>query len=227
VERSTLDLVPSPAAEPGPALDGRRARRERSRLAVVDAVFALIQDGKVPPTVEEVAARAGVSVSSVFRNFDGLDDLQRRAFDRFQERYRDLLDAAPRPDADRAERIRAHVATRIELYSSAGPLMHVARQRALDYQPMADGVARLRSRLADHAVRHFGAEAARLSPGAAARLLALVDATTSPEAFEVMGAAHACDREQIAETWITALEVLLDGWPTPAPPGATDAEEDR
>jgi hypothetical protein len=164
----------------------------------------------------------------VFRNFEGLDDLQRQAFDRFQERYSDLLDSAPAEGADRADRIRRHVTTRIELYSTAGPLMHVARQRALDYQPLADGVARLRSRLADHAARHFAEEVAGLSPMAAASLLALVDATTSPEAFEVMHCAHACDSRQVAETWTTALEVLLDGWPTLAPPGAYDpAERER
>ncbi len=197
--------------EPSANVDGRRARRERNRSAIVDAVFAAVLDGKVPPTVQDVAARAGVSVSSVFRNFDGLDDLQRQAFDRFQERYLQLFDATPAAPADRSTRIARYVGMRIELYRSAGPLMHLARQRALDYQPMAEAVGRLRSRLADQTHHHFRVECATLSPGRTADLIALVDATTSPEAFEVMSAAHARTPRQITRAWIGALDILLDG----------------
>jgi TetR/AcrR family transcriptional regulator of autoinduction and epiphytic fitness len=195
-------------------VDGRHARRERSRAAIVDAVFSAILDGKVPPTADDVAERAGVSVSSVFRNFDGLDDLQRRAFDRFQEQYLHLFSATPDASADRATRIEHYVRVRIELYESAGPLMHLARQRALDYRPMADGVARLRSRLADQTHRHFRSERAALSSARAADLIALVDATTSPEAFEVMSASHARTPRQIRRAWIEALGALLDGYCT-------------
>jgi TetR/AcrR family transcriptional regulator, regulator of autoinduction and epiphytic fitness len=195
-------------------VDGRRARRERNRSAIVDAVFAAILDGKVPPTADDVAARAGVSVSSVFRNFDGLDDLQREAFDRFQEQYLQLFDATPEAPADRSTRIEHYVRMRIELYRSAGPLMHLARQRALDYQPMADGVARMRSRLADQTHRHFRIETSALSSGRAADLIALVDSTTSPEAFEVMSASHARSSRQITRAWVGALGILLDGFRT-------------
>jgi TetR/AcrR family transcriptional regulator of autoinduction and epiphytic fitness len=193
--------------------DGRHARRERSRAAVIDAVFALIQDGRVPPTAEDIAERAGVSVSSVFRNFDGLDDLQRQAFDRFQDRFAHLFDAHVDQDADRSTRIRDHVRSRIELCTSAGKLMHVARQRAIDYQPMADGVARSRSRLAAQTHRRFAPETEQLGPADTANLVALIDATTSPEAFEVMRAAHGRSARQISAVWTTALDVLLAGRP--------------
>jgi len=174
-------------------------------------VFAAILDSKVPPTAEDVASRAGVSVSSVFRNFDGLDDLQRQAFDRFQQQYLHLFDATPDAPADRSMRIEHYVRMRIELYRSAGPLIHLARQRALDYQPMAEGVARLRSRLADQTRRQFRMESKALSAGRAADLIALVDATTSPEAFEVMSASHGRTPRQIARAWSGALDILLDG----------------
>src|SRR5690606_23355552 len=42
--------------------DGRRARRERGRQAVIDATLDLFLEGGERPTSEEVAARAGVSV---------------------------------------------------------------------------------------------------------------------------------------------------------------------
>ena len=85
---------------------------------MIDAVFALVQEGKVPPGVKDVADRAGVSVSSVFRNFDGLPDMQRQAFDSFQTRFAHLFVV---DDADRAldDRVRAHV--RAEANSSPSP----------------------------------------------------------------------------------------------------------
>ncbi|MFT4866813.1 MAG: TetR/AcrR family transcriptional regulator of autoinduction and epiphytic fitness [Ilumatobacter sp.] len=109
-------MVTQPEA-PG---DGRRARRARSRVAVIDAVFALVRDGKVPPTVEDVADRAGVSVSSIFRNFDGLDDMQRQAFDVFRERYVHLFDPVVDAGAPRAERVAKHVRARLGLLTVAG-----------------------------------------------------------------------------------------------------------
>ncbi len=196
-------------------IDGRRARRERSRAAVIDAVFDVVNDGKVPPTVEDVAARAGVSVSSIFRNFDGLPDMQRQAFDTFQHRFSHLLEMTVDTGAPRAERIGELVRARVDLYTAAGPLMHIARQRALDYQPMADGVGRMRSRLADQTRRTFASEVRRLTPSEAANLVAIVDASTSPEAFEVMSAAHGRTSRQIARTWTAAVAALLTSWTEP------------
>ena len=198
---------------PEQTIDGRRARRERSRAAVIDAVFVLVRHGKVPPTAEDVAEQAGVSVSSIFRNFDGLDDMQREAFDVFRERYVHLFDAMVDTDAPRSERVAKHVRARLDLLTVAGPMMQIARQRALDYQPMAEGVGRSRSQLSDQARAHFASEAAQLSPAGAANLLAVIDAMTSPEAYEVLQAAHGRSDRQISRSWNCSLTAILDRWP--------------
>jgi AcrR family transcriptional regulator len=193
------------------AQDGRRARRERSRAAIIDAVFGLVQEGKVPPQVEDIADRAGVSVSSVFRNFDGLADLQHQALESFAPRFARLFVVDDAGD-DLSARIRSHVRMRVELYAAAGGLMRVGRARALDHEPMVEGVARLRGRLADQARQRFAVELDRLSPAEAANLVAVIDAMTSPDAFDVMSSAHARTPRQISKTWITALDALLAVW---------------
>lgn len=198
---------------PEQTIDGRRARRERSRAAVIDAVFVLVRHGKVPPTAEDVDEQAGVSVSSIFRNFDGLDDMQREAFDVFRERYVHLFDAMVDTDAPRSERVAKHVRARLDLLTVAGPMMQIARQRALDYQPIAEGVGRGRSQLSDQARAHFASEAAQLSPAGAANLLAVIDAMTSPEAYEVLQAAHGRSDRQISRSWNCSLTAILDRWP--------------
>ncbi len=189
--------------------DGRNARRERSRVAVIEAVFSLIQEGKVPPLVEDVAARAGVSVSSIFRNFDGLADMQRQALDHSDERFAAKYQVRDAGDSLSA-RIRSHVRARIELYEAAGGLMQVARGRALDHEPMVEGVARIRARLAAQTRQRFATEVEKLTPAAAADLVAIVDTVTSPEAYELMAAGHARTSRQISRAWAAALTALLE-----------------
>lgn len=195
-------------------VDGRHARRQRSREAVIDAVFDLVAEGKIPPTVDDVADRAGVSVSSVFRNFDGLNDMQRRALEEFQPRFAPLFEVED-ADGAQAERIRSHVRARVELCEVAGGLMRIGRARALDHEPLVEGTADLRARFADQTRQRFATEINQFTPAEAANLTALIDATTSPEAFDVMSAAHARTPRQIAKTWTTALDVLLAQWTRP------------
>lgn len=202
-----------------PALpDGRNARRERSRAAVIEAVFALVQEGKIPPTVEDVAERSGVSVSSIFRNFDGIADMQRQALEHSHRQWASDFEVN---DADAAQtaRIKSHVKTRIEFFERAGGLMRVGRSRALDHEPMVEGLARLRARFADQTRERFAAELRALTPAAAADLVAIVDTVTSPEAFELMSAAHARTPKQISRAWVSTLSALLEK-PSPDPQGA-------
>ncbi len=194
-------------------IDGRHARRQRNREAVIEAVFALLDEGKVPPSVDDVAARAGVSVSSIFRNFDGLHDLQRQALEQSQANFAHLF-VVTDADEQRSVRVRSHVRARIELFERASGLMRVGRSRALDHEPMVEGLARLRGRLAGQTRQRFAAEIEQLTPAEAANLVALIDVTTSPEAFDLMCAAHARTSRQIAKTWITALDALLAQWVT-------------
>lgn len=192
-------------------VDGRHARRQRSREAVIDAVFALVRDGKIPPSAEDVATHAGVSVSSIFRNFDGLHDLQRQALERAQSDLAHLFVVDDEHES-RSVRVRSHVSTRIELLGQADGLLRIGRSRALDHALLVDGLARLRDRFADQTRQRFAAEIDRLTPVEGANFAALIDATTSPEAFDLMGAAHSRTPRQIATTWTTALDALLARW---------------
>lgn len=197
--------------------DGRHARRERNRAAIIDAVFELVSEGKEPPRVEDVALRAGVSVSSVFRQFDGLTDLQHQALESFPPRFAHLL-VVDDANSPRDDRIRSHVRMRVELYAAAGGLMRIGRARALDHELMVGGVSVIRGRLAEQTRRRFATELGRLTSARAADLVAVLDASTSPEAYDVMGAAHARTPRQITRAWIEALDALLTAWVPEQPP---------
>ena len=55
--------------------EGRSARAQRTRAAVVDALMGLLRDGSLAPGAREVAERAGVSTRTVFAHFATLEDL--------------------------------------------------------------------------------------------------------------------------------------------------------
>src|SRR5262249_35992701 len=68
--------IQSRPPRPAPrALDGRQRRSERSRGAIVQALFELTRAGELEPTAQQVAARARVGIRSVFRHFADMDSL--------------------------------------------------------------------------------------------------------------------------------------------------------
>lgn len=56
-------------------VDGRTARAERTRRAIVVAHYALISEGDLKPTGERIAERAGVSLRALWTNFKDLETL--------------------------------------------------------------------------------------------------------------------------------------------------------
>lgn len=193
-------------------IDGRRARRERGRLAVIDAMFSLLQDGKVPVTADLVADRAGVSVASVFRYFDGLDDLQLQTFERFRERFEPLLAVAP--DAQTLDgRITAFVTSRVNLYEQAGTIMAVGRLRALEHEPLVAASAEMRGLLAAQVRSVFGSDVG--TTGAATDAVAVIDALTSLESWDVMRKTHSRSRRQIEQAWRRGISAVITEWAQP------------
>jgi AcrR family transcriptional regulator len=79
--RNAVRPRPSVDAEPPEnateVIDGRRLRGENNRLRISAAFLALIAEGVVTPTAEDVASRAGVGLRSVFRHFTDMEMLYR------------------------------------------------------------------------------------------------------------------------------------------------------
>ncbi|MGA7870293.1 MAG: hypothetical protein WCA22_05275 [Candidatus Binatus sp.] len=55
--------------------DGRRRRSESSRKRIVRAMLELIGAGDISPSAENVAARAGLGLRTVFRHFENMETL--------------------------------------------------------------------------------------------------------------------------------------------------------
>jgi AcrR family transcriptional regulator len=165
-------------------IDGRRARRHRNTDAVLDAVHALFVEGRLEPTVEDVAARSGVSLRSVYRYFPDRDQLLQAALARRLQVAEPFfhIDAVGEGTLDeRVERFADH---RIGLYETIAPTARVALSTSAPL--IADVVRRRRHQLTEQTAVHFAAELDALPEEAAADVLAAIDMLCQFESVETL-----------------------------------------
>jgi AcrR family transcriptional regulator len=124
--------------------DGRLARSERSRRAVVDAFLDLIGEGDLRPTAARVAERAGVSLRSVFQHFANLETLLAEAADRQMERLAPLMRPIEAKGA-RGQRLQTFVARRTRLLEAIAPVRRAALLEEPRSQVIADRLRRFRA----------------------------------------------------------------------------------
>ncbi|WP_426506178.1 TetR/AcrR family transcriptional regulator [Dactylosporangium sp. McL0621] len=111
-----------------PRVDGRTLRAERTRQAITDAHFALLEEGELRPTAERIAERAGVSLRALWTNFKDMEGLFAAAGERLMERQR--AEYRPvEPDLPLVERIERYCAQRARLLELIAPAARAARIR--------------------------------------------------------------------------------------------------
>ncbi|HEX9517644.1 MAG TPA: helix-turn-helix domain-containing protein [Streptosporangiaceae bacterium] len=121
--------------------DGRAARSHRTRRAILEAMRALHAEGDLRPTVPRIAARAGVSLRTVWQQFADREALLIEAVRRDREIQRSLV---TRIDQDQplAARVEAFVAQRARVLEEMTPTWRAARV----HQPFSDQLTRDRRR---------------------------------------------------------------------------------
>ena len=122
-------------------IDGRRARRHRSRDLAVDALLDLLNEGVVRPTAQQVAERSGVSLRSIFRIFDDVESLNAAACARQVTRVRHLFVDVP-ADGTLDTRIDQFVTINGRLYESIAPVRRAALRIAPESVAVQDTLAR-------------------------------------------------------------------------------------
>lgn len=168
----------------GDVVDGRRLRRERNRRAVLDAMIDLVLEHDEPPSAEAVAERAGVSLASLFRYFETLDDMRRHGTARYFERFDDLLAVPDIGVGPLAARIESLVAARDAFYTRTAPMARLARRRSADVDALADTLVRVRATLAEQIEQHFAPELGALDPAPRGERVAVLAALTSFESWD-------------------------------------------
>jgi TetR/AcrR family transcriptional regulator, regulator of autoinduction and epiphytic fitness len=116
--------------------DGRTIRAERTRGALVEALLALLNEGRLRPTAAEIAERAGVSERSVFQHFPDREALLEAVA---REQYQRVMPTIRPVDASTSlsERIDELVVQRCTTFEGAAGV----RRAALLMEPQSEVVA--------------------------------------------------------------------------------------
>lgn len=122
-------------------VDGRRLRSERSRLAFVDAVLALQEEGVLVPTAQQIADRAGVGIRSFFRHFEDMESLFEAIDDHIRDSYEALFINGDR-SGTLEERIDGMVTRRADAFESVTNITQGTRAQLWRYQTLRDNYAR-------------------------------------------------------------------------------------
>lgn len=166
------------AEAPG-RVDGRTARAERTRAAIVEAHLALISEGDLRPTGERIAERAGISLRTLWTNFKDMETL-------FEASGAEVLrqqDAAYRPISPAlplTKRVDAYCRQRARLLQLIAPSARAAQMR----EPVSEQLHRNRlkhiARVRDEVEQLFAAELAQAGSGREQLVHALVAASMWP-----------------------------------------------
>ena len=165
-------------------VDGRTARRDRNRDAVLDAVLDLFAEGSLRPGASEVAARSGVSPRSVYRYFEDMDALVRAAIERNLKRIRPLFLIDGLGVGTLGERVPRMVAGRTRLYETVAPMMRATLLRAGSNEILREQLAANRRALRDQVEQMFAPELAAMVPAVRREVAAALDVLLSFESIE-------------------------------------------
>lgn len=208
----TLEVTGAPSAT-----DGRVARRDRNKLAVLDAAIELFAEGNLEPGPDEVAARAGLSPRSVYRYFDDADALLRAAIDRHLDGVMPLTRIHAIGQGTLAERIDRFVVARFRLYEAIASSARASRRRAVTNAIIAEQLELTRRGLSEQIDLQFAPELADLPVRRRRSLRAAADALCQLETLDYytlqLGLSAAATRSVLVE----ALHRLFD-----PPPDTTD-----
>jgi TetR/AcrR family transcriptional regulator of autoinduction and epiphytic fitness len=180
-------------------VDGRVARSLRTRGAIIEALIALIEDGTVQPTVEEIAARAGVAPRTVFQHYPDREALFAAVSAWIREQLDELMGVID-ANAPFDERVEAIVEQRVRVYEWITPVRRAALLMEPTLMSVRDALEAVRAMKRADAIRVFAREIdarpAEERPAVEAALSAVTcwsawDALRTQQGLDVDGAAAA------------------------------------
>jgi AcrR family transcriptional regulator len=193
-------------------VDGRTARKNSNRDAVVEAALQLFQAGKSNVKMEDLAEASGISVRSAYRYFANVDEVLEAAMVANLSQYGHLFEIDNLGRGPLPERIRALVAARVNLISAAYPMItavlrHVHADNAIG--------AQVRWRLQHMYLQNaemFGSEFSRMTAVESRQIAAAVDSLLGYYTFDSMTNRLGFSSVEAEAAIVHSLELLLRPW---------------
>ena len=184
-------------------VDGRTARGQRTREAVIDALLSLLEEGNLQPSAQQIADRGGVALRTVWTHFSDKESLYAETAHREATRLRALREDID-PGLPLPERITRFAEQRALILEKLSPVAQAARLREAS-SPQLRASRDTYYALARANIEHtFGTELARYGESAGRDLTDQLLVVTSWSTWNTMrqelgiGYRRAC--ELMAET---------------------------
>jgi AcrR family transcriptional regulator len=190
-------------------VDGRTARRDRNREAVLDAVHQLFVERQSVPTVESVAERSGVSLRSIYRYFPDVTQLMTAALVRRVTRAEPLWHLENLGLGSLEDRVGRFVDHRLEIYELAAPTIRAAFSLSGTAVAIQEQIERRRELLRDQAAQHFAPELAGCDARRAADVLAGIEVLGQFESLELLRVQRGLSVAQSRRILVAAVTALL------------------
>lgn len=193
----------------GAASDGRVQRSATTRRLVVEAFLDLLGEGELQPTAQQVADRSGVSMRSIFRLFEDVDALHLAAIAAQLDRVAHLI-MPPRSEGPLAQRIRALVNRRAELFEAIAPVRRFAVRLAPTSPPIRADQERANDYLRAQVAELFDAELGDLPVARRSDVLDALDVMTSFEVWDRMRVGQKLTTRAVRRIVAGSVTSLLD-----------------
>ena len=165
-------------------IDGRTARRNRNRDAVLDALIELAGEGRVDPPIDAIAERAGVSYRSVYRYFEDRTDLLLSAMGKMLDDVWPTFEADAPAEGELDGRIERFVVARVAAYRRLAPLTRQVMRLQLTEPTVADHDERLKNFIRERLEVHFAPELRSLDADERPIALAAIEVAFQFQALE-------------------------------------------
>lgn len=168
-------------------VDGRTARRNRNRVAVLDAMIQLVRENDQEPAIEDIAMRAGVSYRSVYRYFDDRTDLILAAVRRALGDVWPVFDVPELGEGTFDQRISRFMASRVAAYRTLAQLWRILNRRSTIEPVVMEEYDSIRAFLRAQLETQFAPELSAVDGSERTLVVAALDVMFQFEALDYLG----------------------------------------
>lgn len=186
----------------------RTPAANRRRVAALDAFIDLVLEENLPPTPNQVAERAGISVATFFRYFESLNAIRHDAAARMLERF-PLMKLTKIGEGTLHERVEAFVALRVALWEKLSLLARLQRTLVLQDKDAAKMVDDVRGLMVNQVREHFAPELRELTFAQGDDAVSLIAMLTSVESWEQFRLTYHRSPLQTRRAWANAIRGIL------------------
>ncbi len=198
-----------PTDSGSPSLDGRTARRDRGRIAVLEAALELFEEENLEPNPEQIAQRAGVSTRSVYRYFEDRDELVRAVIAHKQLKVLPMFHIENIGIGDLPSRISRLVDSRLNVYEAIGATARAMAIKASSDPDISKQVQFRKSIFREQIEVSFAQEFERMTPTQRADSLNAIDALTQVESLDRFQVDLQLSVDKTRDLLIAAIAALL------------------